>query len=108
MKIPVIYQQITDLTKPAEQKQKEIGVSEVWHLNSHLQMRYNVLETTNILKNCAQNPELRLILDSGVETLQDQIERIEKIMADYAIPFPLRPPVDANTTIMPPIVKTRK
>ncbi|MBU7006799.1 DUF3231 family protein [Phosphitispora fastidiosa] len=97
MKIPSIYQQITDLTKSPEQKQQEINISEVWHLNSHLQMRYDVLETTNILKNCAQSPELRLILNSGIETLQNQIHKIEKIMGDYGIPFPARPPFDAKT-----------
>ncbi len=98
MKIPSMYQQITDLVKSPEQKQKQISVSEVWHLNNHLKMRYDVLETTNILKNFAKSPELGLILDYGIEVLQSQAEKIEKLTGDYGIPFPARPPFDSKTT----------
>lgn len=98
MTIAGLLQQISDITKSADEKQKEISVSEVWHLNGHLQMRYEVLETTRILKNYAQSPDLQIVLNLGLKTLQNQVDTLEKLMDSYMIPLPPRPPfADVST-----------
>ncbi len=97
MTIASMLEKLTDITKSAEEKQKEISVSEVFHLNGHLQMRYDVLETTNILKNFSKSPDLSLILEHGVKVLQKQVDTLEKLMSDYKVALPPRPVFDANT-----------
>lgn len=98
MTLVSLIQQISDITKSADEKQKEISVSEVWHLDGHLQMRYDVLETTKILKNYAQSTDLQIILNLGIKTLQSQVEVLEKLMDSYMIPLSPRPPFDDKST----------
>ena len=97
MKITKSYQRITNKTKPTEEKQKILSVGEVWYLTGHLQMRYTVLHTTNILKNFTKESDLRLLLDTGVKILQAQVETLEKLMREYSIPMPPRPPFDVKS-----------
>lgn len=107
MTITSFVQKMADFTKSAEEKQKIITVSEVWHLNNHLQMRYDVLETTHILKNYTASQDLVFILEQGVKVLQNQVEMLEALMGEYQIPLPLRPAFDSNSTANIEIVTDR-
>ncbi|MDT3700743.1 MAG: DUF3231 family protein [Thermincola sp.] len=98
MKLLELYQKAVDLTKSCEEKQKEISISEVFHLSTHLKMRYDVLETTQILRNYAKSPDLLFILSQGEKVLQAQINSLEALMKEYNIPMPSRPPLNVNST----------
>ncbi len=97
MKITKWYHKAGNIGKAVVQKQKEISVSEVWHIQGHLSMRYKVLENTNILKNFAQDPDLNVILDQGVKVLQEQIKTLDGMMKEYGIPFPIKPPYESKS-----------
>lgn len=99
MTISSLIEKVTNTTKSAKEKQYDISVSEVWHLSKHLQMRYDVLETTNILKNFISSSDLQLILDHGVNVLQKQVKTLEDLMIKYQLPVVQRPPFDARILV---------
>lgn len=107
MKTLDIYQRIGEINKSTRDKQTEISVSEVWHLYNHLTMRYNVMETTNILRNFARSKDLITILDFGTKVLQSQIGILEKILKEYGIPLPIRPPFDSKSTTITEAITDR-
>lgn len=98
MKLLDLYQKAVNITKSSEEKQKEISISEVFHLSTHLKMRYDVLETTQILRNYAKSTDLLFILTQGEKILQAQIDSLEALMKEYKIPMPSRPPFNVNST----------
>lgn len=97
MKITKLNQVLSKKAKPGIKKKKSLSVGEVWYLNRHLQMRYEILQTTNILKNFTTELDFRLILDSGVKILKAQIAVLEKLMQEYSIPLPPRYPLDVKS-----------
>lgn len=96
MKLTSLYQKIFNTTKSTREKQKDISVAEAGHLSSHLSVRYSVLENTNILKNFTKDKDLRVLLDTGVRVLQAQVDILEKMMREYSVIMPARPPLDIN------------
>lgn len=107
MKLPTLYQKISEIGKEPSQKQQEISVSEVWHLHGHLIMRYDVLETTNIIGNYAQSPDLKLLLSKGTTVLEAQVKTLETLMKEYDIPLPERPPYGSKSTANVEIINDR-
>lgn len=100
MKVLELYQRIGEINKSNRDKQAKISVSEVWHLYNHLTMRYNVLETTNILRNYARSKDLKELLDFGANVLQTQIKKLETIMKEYGVPLPIRPAYDSKSLVL--------
>ena len=98
MKITSIYQKIFDMLKSTEEKQKDLSVGEVSHLSTHLTIRYGILETTNVLKNFTKDGDLRLIIDIGVKVIEGQVTILEKLMKEYSVYMPSRPPFDVKTS----------
>lgn len=92
-------QQVSDIGKSKRDKQREITVSEVWHLWDHLLERYSVINTTQILDNFVEDNDLKYILNHGVKVLQTQASELEKIMGQYGIPLPVRPPAENKSTL---------
>lgn len=97
MKTMALYQRISELGKSTRDKQAEITVAEVWHLHRHLTMRYDVLETTNILHSFVKSKDLKLIMGKGKGILLDQIRGLEKLVKEYGIILPVRPPADSKS-----------
>jgi spore coat protein CotF len=102
-----LLQRVKDIGKSTEEKQKEITVAEVWHLYKHLSMRYEVLETTQILKNYVKLLDFRVLINYGINNLQEQVSLIENFMNEYGIPLPERPPIDSKTETKIEIVTDR-
>jgi spore coat protein CotF len=92
-------QKLKELTMSTKDKQRNINVSEVFHLWTHLVQRYNIIYTTCIFESFAKDDDLKLILLMGKKTLAKHITILEKEMTQYAIPLPIRPPKQTQTTI---------
>jgi len=92
-------QQIAEFGKSTRDKQREINVSEVFHLWNHLVQRYNVIFITDTLKAFARDEDLVLILVLGKKTLGKNIKILEEEMLSYGIPLPIRPPKQTKTTV---------
>lgn len=90
--------QISELGMSTRDKQRNINVSEVFHLWNHLLQRYNVIHLTNILEQHARDEDLKLVLAAGRKTLGNHVTKLEKEMMNYGIPLPIRPPKQTNTT----------
>lgn len=99
MKISKHIQKISELGISTKDKQRDINVSEVFHLWSHLLQLYNIIYTTKIIGAFARDDELKLILSIGEKILSDNITVLEKHMTEYAIPMADRPPKQAQSTV---------
>jgi len=98
MKMFEQMQKIAELGMSTKEKQRNINVSEVFHLWNHLIQRYNVIHVTNILESFVRDEDLKLILNLGKNTLSNHISILEKEMMAYGIPLPIRPPKQTQTT----------
>ena len=92
MKILKNIKKISEMDKSLSDKQKNINVSEVYHLWNHLMQRYNVIHVTNLLNSFVKDDDLKMVLNSGKKTLTKHIGLLEKELLNYGIPLPLRPP----------------
>lgn len=99
MKITEQIQKIAELGMTTRDKQRNINVSEVFHLWNHLVQRYSVLQVTDILEAFTKDEDLKLIIIIGRKTLDKNIAILEKEMLEYGIPLPLRQPKQTQITI---------
>lgn len=97
MKTIGLYQRLSELGKSTRDKQTEISVAEVWHLHEHISLRYEVLETTNVLRSFIKSKDLKLTVAKGSKVLQEQIKDLEKLIKEYGINIPARPPFDSKS-----------
>jgi len=72
--------------------QRNINVSEAYHLWSHLVQRYSVLHITETFEPFIRDGDLKIILATGKNTLSKNIGILEKEAVLYGLPLPLRPP----------------
>lgn len=93
MKILAFMEKLADLTDSKEQLQKELNIFEGGHLWNLLVSRYDVVESTQILENFAQDPDLKIVIKAGLDTLNKQVVELENMVKEYGIPLPKRPPV---------------
>lgn len=98
MKILKQIQKITELGKSPTEKQRNINVSEVFHLWNHLVQRYNVIQVTNNLEIFARDEDLKLLLGYGRKSLEKHVSLLEKEMINYEIPLPVRNPKQTQAT----------
>lgn len=77
---------------------ERLDLGEVFHLWDHLCARYDALEVTQIYENYAHDRDLVIILRSGIRnTLEKQINILEKEMDHFGLPLPERPPKSVQT-----------
>lgn len=88
-------------------KQRNINVSEVFHLWNHLVQRYNVIHVTNALESFVKDEDLKLILKIGARVLGKHVKVLEKEMMAYGIPLPIRPPKQVQTTANLEVISDR-
>lgn len=96
MKILRYVGKISELGKSTREKQKNLNVSEAFHLWNHLVQRYSVLHVTNTLGSFAKDEDFKLIIQIGQNTLNNHIDLLEKEMMKYGIQLPIRPPKQAT------------
>lgn len=98
MTIMETIEKLGNIGKDVRQKQQELTIFEVanlWHL---LTSRYDAYETNSILTNFADAIDLKTILNKGHSTLQKQIVELEKLMENYGIVMPPKPPESTSNT----------
>ncbi|WP_042331036.1 DUF3231 family protein [Desulfosporosinus orientis] len=99
MKILKYFKEITEMNKSLRDKQRNINVSEAYHLWNHLMQRYNVIYITNLLNSFVKDNDLKLVLRYGNKVLSKHIKLLEKELLNYGIPLPLRPPKQTQKTV---------
>lgn len=92
-------QKLSEIGLSAKEKQGLINVSEAFYAWDIMTTKLDILETMHILENFIDDIDLRLIANKTVASLQSGIAGMEKIMDNYGIPFPIRPPAGSKTTI---------
>ena len=93
------FQKIAEIGKSTREKQRTINASEVFYVWDILVTKLDIMESVRILENMIDDKDLKFISGQLVDGLQAGIIDMEKLMSDYTIPFPARPPADSNTTI---------
>lgn len=89
---------VTEIGKSIREKQELINVSEVSYIWDIQITKFDMLETMNIIKNFVKDADLKYILGKTTDSLKAGIESMEKLITDYGIPFPVRPPAASKTT----------
>ncbi|WP_238456394.1 hypothetical protein [Desulfotruncus arcticus] len=92
-------QKIKEIGKSTKEKQQFINVSEVFYIWEIMVAKLDMLENIQISENFIDDVDLRYISGKVVDVLQTGIVDMEKIMTNYGVPFPARPPAGVNTTI---------
>lgn len=93
-------QELLNGGKSTEELQKEISISEVWHLWELLVARYDVLNTTQLLLAFAIDTDLKLVVSQGLKMLEDQIKQNEDFLQKYGIPLPKKAPEPSHITTL--------
>ncbi|AGL03490.1 DUF3231 family protein [Desulfoscipio gibsoniae] len=99
MKLLEKLEQIGDLGQSKRDLQTELNVFEAGHLWNLLTSRYDVIEVTQVLRNFANDPDLKLVLNQGLKTLKQQVTELEDFISQYGLPLPKRPPASSESTI---------
>lgn len=97
--INATIQKITDSVKSTKQKQNSISVGDAWYLWDILTMKYDSMEVTNLLSGLINDKDLKIVVGNALKVAETTIGEMEKIILEYAIPLPARPPKSADSTI---------
>jgi len=92
-------QKIADFGKSAKEKQKTINVNEVFYIWDILVTKLDVLQTILLYENFIDDYDLKLLNSKVKDGITAGIKHMEKLMTDYALPFPERPPSGIKTTV---------
>lgn len=91
-------QKATEVVTPIREKQRTVNVSEVFYVWDILVTKLDIMETVQIFDDLIDDIDLKFISDQVRNGLQSGIITMEKIMNDYGLPFPIRPPADKKIT----------
>jgi len=69
MKTVDIFEKLGQLDMSKKEKQNQISMYEVANIWDFLVMRYDIIESTNILENFVKDEDLKLILQKGTKIL---------------------------------------
>ena len=91
-----IAEKIGYLGKTPREKQSMISLGEAYSLWNTLEKRYDKLMSTQVLFEFIKDYDLKKIVGDGIEVLKVQITGLERLMKEFCIPMPGRPPEEAN------------
>lgn len=92
-------QKIANFGKSPKEKQKIINVIEVFYVWDILVTKLDILETIQLFENFIDDYDLKLINSKVKDGIITGITAMEKLMTEYALPFPERPPAGIKTTV---------
>ncbi len=92
-------QKITDIGKSTQEKQSTLNVSEVFYIWDTMVTKLDILDTMQIFENYIEGKDLKFIAGKLVNGLETGVKDMEKLMTEYGIPFPIRPPAGSNTSV---------
>ncbi len=83
---------------PVKAKQKpQLDTQEAFNLWDMLRVRYDLIETVNIIKNFIHDKDFLVVVERWMsKPMEGQITELEKIMNDLKINLPRRPPKSAR------------
>lgn len=97
-------QELKEFGKSPEEKQQFINVSDVFYVWDILVTKFDIMETMDIIKNFINDKDLGFIASKLVKGLLIGIQDMERVMDDYGIPHPYRPPagvkIDATNELI--------
>lgn len=99
MKLMRISEKIGYIGKNNRQKQKMVSLGEAYSLWTLTEYRYDSLITSKTLYELTKDADLRIIIKKGIDVLQSQEDTLEKLMKEFLIPMPDKPPEHANISI---------
>jgi len=91
--------QIADIGKSIIDKQRDINVSDVWHMWDLLATHYDLIEIHHVMTNFIKDNDFKIVSHKTINYLQKGSGMLEKKMLEYSIPLPGRPRQESNTTV---------
>ncbi len=92
-------QKIANIGKSTKEKQSVISVVEVFYVWDILVTKLDIMEAVQIFQNMIEDDDLKFVNRQVANTLSSGIMDMERIMRDYDLPFPPRPPAAVNSTV---------
>lgn len=80
-------------------KPPEVDSGEAFLMWDYLVSRYGNIQLTQLLQNYAHDPDLKLLLKSGLTLMENQVNKVETELNRVQIPLPNRPPKTVSTDI---------
>lgn len=99
IKITKLGETVGKLGKSPKEKQSMINIGDSYHIWNTLTNRYDAINITNIMISLVKNNDLKIVVNDGLEVLNFEVNKLETIMKEYAIPMPEKPPEKANITM---------
>ncbi|MEW5953844.1 MAG: hypothetical protein AB1815_08950 [Bacillota bacterium] len=100
-------QKLTEIGKSIRDKQRVINVNEVFYVWDILVTKLDIMETVQISENFIDDNDLKYIAGILADGLQTGIADMERLLNDYGIPFPVRPPAGNNTAVNIEFIKDK-
>ncbi len=76
-----------------------ITIAEAYSIWKILDNRYQALISTKTYLDQVKDAEFKKIIIDGIEVLETQIKKLEKLTKEFSINMPNRPPEDSNASI---------
>lgn len=99
MKIKEITEKLGNVGKNKKSTQSSISISEAHYLLITVISRYDAYHLTNILEPQVKDEELKRIVQKGLGLLEQQINTLEKLLNEFNIPMPDKPPENVNLSV---------
>lgn len=80
-------------------KPPEVDSGEAFLMWDFLISRYSNIQLTQLLQNYAHDPDLKLLLNSGLTMIEHQVNKVEIELNRVQIPLPNRPPKTVSTNV---------
>ncbi len=82
---------------PNTKVNKNVASNAIWQLWQHLYFRYLNLHQTKVMKSQASDKGFQGILDTGINILENQIDKLEKMLLEYGVSLPNKYPKNIPT-----------
>lgn len=73
-----------------EHLNEKVAANEIYLLFDHLVSRYNSIQYTKIMSGYVSDPDFRMVLEMGMNALEDQSKQLEHRLNHYGVPLPNR------------------
>ena len=73
-----------------------LHAGEIYSLWEELAARYVSKEKTQLFTQFVEDPDFKIVINTGLRTIEEQINKLERIIEKYSVQAMERPPINVN------------
>jgi spore coat protein CotF len=101
------WNQVLPSYKTNNQGREALAMSEEFHIWHHIYMRYQQLELTMFVRSYVHDLDFKAGILMAIDTLKEQIDKLEKLALNYGVQLPERPPASVNSPVYVEAIEDR-